>query len=139
VATKTGKQGPELVSRVAELEAENAGQARQVEELRVALDEVQQQAREKILEEKRKAKQVGGTVEELTQTLSSALDELKVRVMERGRSKANLHGTRRRKRSWREPSSARAAEVEGEVEPREAERREAARSWPRPRPSSKRR
>jgi predicted RNase H-like nuclease (RuvC/YqgF family) len=83
VATKTGKQGPELVSRVAELEAENAGQARQVEELRVALDEVQQQAREKILEEKRKAKQVGGTVEELTQTLSSALDELKVRLLDR--------------------------------------------------------
>ncbi len=78
VATKTGKQGPELVSRVAELEGENAGQARQIEELRVALDEVQQQAKEKILEEKRKAKQVGGTVEELTQTLSSALDELKV-------------------------------------------------------------
>jgi hypothetical protein len=77
VATKTGKQAPELVSRVAELEAENSGQARQIDELKVALDEVQQQAKEKILEEKRKAKQVGGTVEELTQTLSSALDELK--------------------------------------------------------------
>ena len=63
MATKTGKQGPELVSRVAELEAENAGQARQMEELRVALEEVQQQAKEKILEEKRKAKQVGSTVE----------------------------------------------------------------------------
>ena len=37
VANKTGKQGPELVARVAELESENTGQAREVEELKVCL------------------------------------------------------------------------------------------------------
>ncbi len=91
VATKTGKQAPELVSRVAELEAENSSQARQIDELKVALDEVQQQAKEKILEEKRKASQVGGTVEELTQTLSSALDELKATKEELERVESAKH------------------------------------------------